>query len=143
MNAGDRWSLMATPLTVAPLDIIMDPENLQPATVPDASISAGEPQSPVVVERSAAIAHPLHTAILIIVLLAFSYFGSGGQEKATAKHGKTALYVTTIAFEWIVVGYVILGTRRRGVGLGNLIGGNAAVDRLFTRGLPEWSEMKP
>ena len=95
-------------------------------------------------QRPRPIANLWHTAVLIVVLLAFSYFGSnGGQGHATAKHGKTTLYASTIAFEWIIVGYIILGTRRRGVGLRNLIGDNSAIDRLFTRGLPEWSDMKP
>jgi membrane protease YdiL (CAAX protease family) len=52
------------------------------------------------------------------------------------------LYVFTIVWEWAMVLYIWLGTRKRGVGLWDLIGGDEQLDRLMSRGLPEWSEMK-
>jgi CAAX protease family protein len=122
----------------------MDPETISPATIP------APPQPPdteiapttFVPEPPRPIANLWHTAIFIIVVLAFSYSGSNGQHQATAKHGKSYLYLFTIAWEWIMVAYIWLGTRKRGIGLRELIGGDDALDRLMKRGVPEWSEMK-
>jgi uncharacterized protein len=139
----------------------MDPETSPPATVPEAPqssmteaerpISADASQisaasdggaTQVVSKQPVGIANLWHTAVFIVVLLAFSYSGANGQHQAVGKHGKSYLYLFTIAWEWIMVGYIWLGTRKRGIGLGDLIGGNAALDRFLSRGLPEWSEMR-
>jgi uncharacterized protein len=137
----------------------MDPETFPPATVPEATqsptseterllsvdgsqISAAPDNAIQTVKPPIGIANLWHTAIFIVVLLAFSYSGANGQHQAVGKHGKSYLYLFTIAWEWIMVGYIWLGTRKRGIGLGDLIGGNAALDRFLSRGLPEWSEMK-
>lgn len=130
----------------------MDPETFPPATVteppsstPDPSqlpsASAGEAQLEIK-KPPVGIANLWHTAAFIVVLLAFSYSGSNGQHQGLAKHGKSYLYLFTIVWEWVMVLYIWLGTRKRGIGLGNLIGGNDALGRLLSRGLPEWNEMK-
>lgn len=137
----------------------MDPETFPPATVPEAAqssmteaerplsadpsqISAGTGDTVTAPKQPIGIANLWHTAVFIVVLLAFSYSGANGQHQAVGKHGKSYLYLFTIAWEWIMVGYIWLGTRKRGIGLGDLIGGNAALDRFLSRGLPEWSEMR-
>jgi uncharacterized protein len=144
----------AMPLTLAPLDnIIMDPETLPTATSSDVpqpsstdaaqlSTAAGSAAELPPVPSQVGIANLWHTAVFIVVLLAFSYSGANGQHAAAAKHGKSYLYAFTIVWEWILVLYIWLGTRKRGIGLRDLIGGNDALDRLLSRGLPEWSEMK-
>jgi uncharacterized protein len=114
----------------------MESENLVPLTLPV------DQEQPPVVERPRAIANLWHTAIFIVVLLAFSYSGANGQHQAAAKHGKWLLYVFTIAWEWVMVLYIWLGTRARGIGFWDLVGGDSQLDRLMSRGLPEWSEMK-
>lgn len=124
-------------------DIIMDPENLQPATIePPQPPTPDSTEVALVQQQPRPIANLWHTAIFILVVLAFSYSGSNGQHQATAKHGKSYLYLFTIAWEWIMVLYIWLGIRKRGLGLRDLIGGNETIDRLMTRGLPDWLEMK-
>lgn len=122
----------------------MDPETFPPATIPEPP----QPPEPEPARASLApepprpIANLWHTAIFIIVVLAFSYSGSNGQHQAAGKHGKSYLYLFTIAWEWIMVAYIWWGTRKRGIGLRELIGGDEALDRFMNRGVPEWSEMK-
>jgi CAAX protease family protein len=129
----------------------MDPENFPPATVSEPPSSSDPSQLPPATAGEAqleikkppvGIANIWHTAVFIVVLLAFSYSGSNGQHQALGKHGKSYLYLFTIAWEWVMVLYIWLGTRKRGIGLGNLIGGDAGLDRLLSRGLPEWNEMQ-
>jgi len=150
MNVGGLRSLRRRCSTAAPhWTSFMDPETVTPPIVPtatDAPVIVPEGSLVPSATESVTVGHqPVanlwHTAIFIVVLLAFSYSGANGQHQAAAKHGKSYLYLFTIAWEWIMVGYIWLGTRKRGVGLGNLIGGNAALDRLMSRGLPEWSTM--
>jgi uncharacterized protein len=127
----------------AALDTPMEPETLPPSTVEPPQPPAGDsPETALAAQPPRPIANLWHTAIFILVLLAFSYSGSNGQHQATAKHGKSYLYLFTIAWEWVMVLYIWLGTRKRGIGLRELIGGNEALDRLMSRGVPEWSEMK-
>jgi membrane protease YdiL (CAAX protease family) len=68
------------------------------------------------------LASPLHTIVLVLVLLAVSYNGSRSHHLGALKHGPGALYIGTIVMEWVLVGYIALGIRRRS-SLRELIGG--------------------
>lgn len=70
----------------------------------------------------ARIAPPLHTIFFVLLLLAFSYFSAQSQHQFSHRHGRTALYAATIAWEWALVGYVALGVRKR-IKLRELAGG--------------------
>jgi uncharacterized protein len=121
----------------------MEPETLPPATVTEGPPPPTDGVPPSVLDdRPRPIANLAHTAILIIVLLVFSLGGANRQHQVATQHGKSILYGVTIAFEWILVGYVWLGIRRRGFGLRDLIGGDSGLERLLAKGLPEWGEMK-
>ncbi len=70
------------------------------------------------------VAHWLHTVFLIAVLFGFSYLGAVSQHRRAVTHGSPMLtYVLTLAYEWILLGIVMLGIRRRGVKLRELISG--------------------
>lgn len=64
-----------------------------------------------------------HTLILVGIMV----LASGGQAHTlngvVQQHGRMPLYITTIAFEWVLVGFVWLGIHRRGIRLRDLIGG--------------------
>ena len=77
------------------------------------------------------LAHPVHTLILLVVILGFSFLGSGPKASASRHaRGRVIVYASTIAYEWAFVGYIVLGIRRRGVTLRQLIGGRwATIDR--------------
>lgn len=69
------------------------------------------------------VAPTLHTAVLIAVLVAFSVLSSGSQRTFSARHGQITLYISTIIWEWLIVGYIALGLRRRGLRLLDLVAG--------------------
>jgi membrane protease YdiL (CAAX protease family) len=67
------------------------------------------------------IAPALHTLVLLALLLGMSLLGANSQHKFSSQYGKSALYLATIAWEWVMVGYIWLGIRRR-TSLRELIG---------------------
>lgn len=69
------------------------------------------------------VAPILHTIVLIAVILGFSFLGSGRQHNVTSARGRVILYSSTIVMEWLLVGYIVLGIRKRGVRLRELIQG--------------------
>jgi membrane protease YdiL (CAAX protease family) len=71
-----------------------------------------------------AIAPAWHTLILIAAMLTMSFTGSERMATNTARpHGRLILYVATIILDWVIVGYIWMGLKRRGVRLRDVIGG--------------------
>jgi CAAX protease family protein len=64
-----------------------------------------------------------HTAVLIIVILAFSALGALSGHPAAKSGGRIPQYLLTMAWEWLLFGFVIWGVRKSGTTLRNLIGG--------------------
>lgn len=75
--------------------------------------------------RSRLLAPWWHTAILVAILLLASLNGTGGKHPIAAQRGKLAEYLGTIIWEWILVGFVWLGIRKR-IRIRDLIGGRWA-----------------
>jgi len=69
------------------------------------------------------VAPAWHTMVFVAVVLVFAALAAHSQMAMVAKHGRIPTYVMTIAWEWILVGYVIWGARKRGAGLRDLTGG--------------------
>jgi hypothetical protein len=69
------------------------------------------------------VAPAWHTVVLLGLLLAFSLLSARSQHRFSAAHGPMALYLLTIVWEWVLVGYVVFGLRRRRVSLRELAGG--------------------
>jgi len=67
-----------------------------------------------------------HTVVLIVIVLGFSLSTANSQRAITMQHGRILLYVSTMIWEWLLVGYILLGVRSRGVRLRELIGGRWA-----------------
>jgi hypothetical protein len=62
--------------------------------------------------------------VLLVLLLAFSLVSAHSQHRLSATHGRMLLYLLTIVWEWLVVGYIAFGLRRRRIiTLRQLIGG--------------------
>ena len=75
-------------------------------------------------ERPQPVAGVLHTLVLLMILLGgagLMYF-SAKQLRAADHPNKTALYLTTTVWEWMLTGYVLWGVRRRGVSLNEVTG---------------------
>ncbi|HLH08171.1 MAG TPA: type II CAAX endopeptidase family protein [Terriglobales bacterium] len=70
------------------------------------------------------IAPVWHTIALIVLLIVFSMGGAKTQPHAAKHAGLVYFYVITMIFEWIIVGYIAWGIRRkRRVGFSELVGG--------------------
>lgn len=81
-------------------------------------------------ERRKLIASPMHTAGLVLIMLALCLFGAYQQGRRGTDHnlvpshgGIVPLYVSLIVMEWALVLYVRAGTRKHGVHLRELVGG--------------------
>ncbi len=96
----------------------MEPTQSIPELIP-AEPPASAPRGP---RGRFAVAAVWHTVLLISILLAFSFLGAKSQHKFSAAHGRMLLYGMTIGWEWLIVGYIYLGTRRR-TSLRDLAGG--------------------
>jgi uncharacterized protein len=82
---------------------------------------------------SAPIANAWHTLALLAALLFLSFTGADRlAAHANRPHGRVIMYVGTILVDWVIVGYIWMGVRRRGMGLRQLIGGRwEKVDDFF------------
>jgi membrane protease YdiL (CAAX protease family) len=68
---------------------------------------------------------PLHTVILVILLIggaSLMYF-SARHVQDTQQPNRVSFYLTTMAWEWFLTGYVLLGVRRYGKSLVEVTGG--------------------
>jgi CAAX protease family protein len=74
-----------------------------------------------------------HTAIVVFVLMGASLSGSRGVHRL-ASHGKLLQYLWTMAWEWLLTGFVYVGIRRR-MRLRELIGGHWGNVKDFLRDL--------
>ena len=92
--------------------------------VPDAQIPV---EPPIVVSpRSRLLAPWWHTLILVAVLLFASLNGTQGKHPLTeVSRSKVPEYIATMVWEWLMVGYIWLGIRKR-VSMRELIGGRWA-----------------
>ena len=70
------------------------------------------------------VAGPIHTLFLLLALSVFAvigYFTVHRQDTVLQPH-RLFFYLTTIAWEWILVAYVYRGLRRRGKSIRNIVG---------------------
>src|SRR5438270_13538962 len=81
-------------------------------------------QTPTVPSQQNAIAPALHTLGLIVAVLLVSFTGADRlATNATRPHGRLILYIATIVVDWVIVGYIWMGWKRRGGRLRGVIGG--------------------
>ena len=64
-----------------------------------------------------------HTAVLVLVLLVLSLGNAKSGHGARSGHGHLRIYLATMAYEWLLTGYIWWGLRRSGGTLRQLIGG--------------------
>src|SRR4051794_28007665 len=64
-----------------------------------------------------------HTTLLIVIMLAASAGQANRLGAMVQIQGRLLLYATTIGVEWILVGFIWIAVRRRGLKLRDLIGG--------------------
>ncbi len=64
-----------------------------------------------------------HTVLLIAIFLLASMGQAHTLGGIVERHGRLPLYISTIVFEWLMVGFIWLGIHRRGIRLRDLVGG--------------------
>ena len=85
-----------------------------------AAPAAAAPPSPSTPDRTLVL---LHLALLLAILLGFSYVGAGGQHRLVARFGRPAFYTATMVWEWVLLAYVWVGMRRQRLTLAEITGG--------------------
>jgi len=95
-----------------------------PAASPD--FSAALPDDAPSATPPGTIAPAWHTLLLAAALVGHSLLSFHTQHKFLSSHGHVGLYLVTMLWEWLMVGYILLGTRIRKVRLRDLIGGRWA-----------------
>jgi hypothetical protein len=85
----------------------------------------------------AAIAHPLHTIVLIVAFSAWAFLGriTSDRMRTSGSARLVSLYITSILFEWAVLGFVVWGVRRHGGSLAVVLGRRWTSVRQFLRDL--------
>jgi uncharacterized protein len=70
------------------------------------------------------VAGVLHTLVLLVILLggAGLMFFSAGQLRTADHPNRVGLYLTTVAWEWMLTGYVLWGVRKHGTSLNEVTG---------------------
>ncbi|HYX67832.1 MAG TPA: type II CAAX endopeptidase family protein [Terriglobales bacterium] len=79
------------------------------------------PASPPTLTR---VAPWLHTLLILAFMLFASLYGSGGrQQQEVQQHGRLPAYLSIMILEWLILAFVWVSIRRRGVSLRELVGG--------------------
>ena len=98
---------------------------------PDAGVLPAEstPQPPL--RRS--IAPTWHKVLFLVIVLAFAPFSAYQHAGGAGRRDHLFTYLFTIAWEWLLVAYVLWGARKHGVTLRDLVGGrwNSPEDALI------------
>jgi len=89
--------------------------------VADAGVEVGR-ESPI--SRFEPVAGVVHTLVLLLLLAAVAVAGYFSTHRQSADHNphRWVFYVTTMAWEWLVFGYIYWGLRRRGKSFRNIAG---------------------
>lgn len=74
--------------------------------------------------RERPVAAAWHTALIILIVGTWSYLGvvRAGQMRAAATPNRLALYLSTLIFEWVLVGIIYAGVRVRGSSMSEILG---------------------
>jgi hypothetical protein len=90
---------------------------------PDQPIAQDNLQVPAIPATSAAVAPAWHTVVFIVIIIGFAALSARSQGQMIATHGRVSAYLLTMAWEYLLVGYIVWGARKKGVMPRQLIGG--------------------
>ncbi len=71
----------------------------------------------------ALVAPAWHTALFVIVIVSFAALSARTQGQLIAHRGRVTVYLLTLAWEYLLVGYILWGARKRNVTLREIVGG--------------------
>jgi uncharacterized protein len=87
-----------------------------PPVVPETSpIEASTAASPV--------APAWHTALFVVVIVCFAALSARSQGQMIAHRGRVTVYLLTLTWEYLLVGYILWGAHKKGVTLRDIVGG--------------------
>lgn len=89
--------------------------------MPDNAADAGSEHA---IQRFEPVAGPVHTFFLLVIMACVAAAGYFSMHRYGAAHHpkRVVFYLITMAWEWIMFGYVYWGLRRRGKFFGNMAG---------------------
>ncbi len=71
----------------------------------------------------APVAPAWHTALFVVVIVCFAALSARTQGQMIAHRGRATVYLLTLAWEYLLVGFILWGARKRGVTLREIVGG--------------------
>jgi membrane protease YdiL (CAAX protease family) len=71
----------------------------------------------------APVAPAWHTALFVVVIVSFAALSARTQGQMIAHRGRVTVYLLTLAWEYLLVGYVLWGARKQGVTPREIVGG--------------------
>ncbi len=81
----------------------------------------------------AAVAPAWHTILFVVVIIVFSALSARSQHQMIQRHGRVPAYVLTLAWEYLLLGYIVWGARKRHVALREIVGGRwASAEKVLT-----------
>lgn len=69
------------------------------------------------------VAPAWHTILFVLVIVVFAAMSAHSQQQMVARHGRIPMYVMTMAWEWLLLGYILWGARRSGASFREIVGG--------------------
>jgi membrane protease YdiL (CAAX protease family) len=75
-------------------------------------------------DRYRQIAGPIHTILVVAILAVWAFLGSirADRMRTEANPHRVRVYLLTLVFEWLVVGFVVAGVRRFGAPVADVLG---------------------
>ena len=71
----------------------------------------------------APVAPAWHTLLFLVIIIGFAALSADSQGRMIQRHGRVSAYLLTMGWEYLLVGYIAWGARKKGVTLRQLIGG--------------------
>lgn len=78
-----------------------------------------------------AVAPAWHTVLFVVVIIFFAALSARSQHQLIAHRGRVFVYLLTTVWEWLLVGYVVWGARKKRVTLREIVGGRWKSPRDF------------
>jgi CAAX protease family protein len=93
--------------------------------------------NPPVVPESSPAAPAWHTVLFLVVIFAFAALSARTQGHMIAHRGRVPVYLLTLGWEYLLVGFILWGARKQGVSLREIVGGkwNSPEDVLLDLGI--------
>ncbi len=95
------------------------------------------PASPSAPAAPAPVAPVWHTVLFLTVVLLFAALAARTQGQMIERHGRIHVYLVTLAWEYLLVGYILWGAHKKKVTLKQIVGGrwNSPQDLLLDVGI--------